>query len=88
MPCHAPGRSPSAPAHARARPGLRPSAVLAVAALLATSLLAAVPAHALIHYDFEQKYFTHPGRQVWDFSIVRADGVYHIFYHTIPLSTP
>ncbi len=51
-------------------------------------LLAALPASALIRYDFEQKYFSHPGRQVWDFSIVRADGVYHIFYHTIPLATP
>lgn len=63
-----------------------------LAAALALSLLnvvfAAPPARALARFDFEQKYFTHPGRQVWDFSIVRADGLYHIFYHTIPLAMP
>lgn len=45
-------------------------------------------AQALVHFDFEQKYFRHPGRQVWDFSIVRADGSYHIYYHTIPEAAP
>ena len=69
-----------------ARAGRRAS--WAAALLLVTGLLAAAPSEALIRYDFEQKYFTHPGRQVWDFSIVRADGTYHIFYHTIPLSLP
>jgi hypothetical protein len=57
---------------------------------LALLLLLAVagPATALVRFDFEQKYFRHPGRQVWDFSIIRPDSVYHIFYHTIHESTP
>lgn len=53
--------------------------------------LLAVPAGAasgLVHFDFEQRYFVHPHRQVWDFSIVRPDSVYHIFYHTIHEETP
>lgn len=45
-------------------------------------------AEALVRLDFEQKYFQHPDRQVWDFSIIRADSVYHIFYHTIHEDTP
>jgi predicted GH43/DUF377 family glycosyl hydrolase len=45
-------------------------------------------AGALVKFDFEQKYFVHPDRQVWDFSIIRPDSVYHIFYHTIHESTP
>ena len=51
-------------------------------------VLSAVPALALVHFDFDQKFFVHPHRQVWDFSIVRPDSVYHIFYHTIHESTP
>jgi beta-fructofuranosidase len=80
----------SAPVHARVWTRARhpAPAALALAAVLAACLLGARPASALIRYDFEQKYFTHPGRQVWDFSIVRADGTYHIFYHTIPLANP
>lgn len=42
----------------------------------------------MVHFDFEQKYFVHPGRQVWDFSLVRADSLHHIFYHTIFPTTP
>ncbi|MCP4292905.1 MAG: family 43 glycosylhydrolase [bacterium] len=45
-------------------------------------------AQALLRLDFEQKYFIHQDRQVWDFSMVRPDSVYHIFYHTIHESTP
>ncbi|MCK9997212.1 MAG: hypothetical protein KAH56_13135, partial [Candidatus Krumholzibacteria bacterium] len=45
-------------------------------------------AEGLVRLDFEQKYFQHPGRQVWDFSIIRPDSVHHIFYHTILESTP
>lgn len=43
---------------------------------------------SLVHFDFDQKYFVHPHRQVWDFSVCRADSVYHIFYHTIHEQTP
>ncbi len=63
----------------------------AMLCLLATALLALVAANeasALLRIDFEQKYFVHPHRQVWDFSIVRPDSVYHIFYHTIHDDTP
>lgn len=56
-------------------------------ALLLTLGLAG-PAQALLNLDFEQRYFTHKDRQVWDFSIVRPDSVYHIYYHTILESTP
>jgi beta-fructofuranosidase len=51
-------------------------------------LVSAAPASALVRFDFEQKYFRHPGRQVWDFSIIRSDAVYHIFYHSIHETTP
>nr|MEE4268414.1 FlgD immunoglobulin-like domain containing protein [Candidatus Krumholzibacteria bacterium] len=56
--------------------------------LILVLLTLAGTAQALVHFDFEQKYFVHPGRQVWDFSIVRPDSVYHIFYHTIHETTP
>ncbi len=45
-------------------------------------------ATALVRFDFEQKYYRHPDRQVWDFSIIRPDSIYHIFYHTIHEQTP
>jgi len=61
--------------------------LLAVLILLPT-LFAAGSAKALLRLDFEQKYFSHQDRQVWDFSIVRPDSVYHIYYHTIHESTP
>ena len=51
-------------------------------------LLPAASALALVHFDFDQKFFVHPHRQVWDFSIVRPDSVYHIFYHSIHEETP
>jgi predicted GH43/DUF377 family glycosyl hydrolase len=60
--------------------------IAATAALCA--VLVPLAASALVRFDFEQKYFVHPGRQVWDFSLVRADSMYHIFYHTILPSTP
>lgn len=53
-----------------------------------SALAAALPERALVRFDFAQKYFRHPGRQVWDFSIVRSTGVYHLYYHTIPLGAP
>ncbi len=45
-------------------------------------------AEGLVRLDFEQKYFQHTDRQVWDFSIIRSDSVYHIYYHTILETTP
>ncbi len=56
--------------------------------LLFCTILGANSALALLRLDFEQKYFVHKDHQVWDFSIVRPDTVYHIFYHTIHESTP
>lgn len=41
-------------------------------------------AHALVNFDFEAPYLVHPGQQVWDFSLIRDAGQYHVFYHTIP----
>ncbi len=58
-------------------------------ALALLVLLAATPASALLHIDFEQPYYVHPGMQVWDFSLVQDDGgLYHLFYHGIPEATP
>jgi hypothetical protein len=48
----------------------------------------ATPAAALVRFDFEQPYYQHTGRQVWDFSLVRTDSVHHIFYHSIHEETP
>ena len=53
-----------------------------------TCLLLALPAAALVKFDFEQKYYVHPGRQVWDFCVVRSDTTYHLFYHSIHELTP
>ena len=52
------------------------------------SLWFAVPAQGLVRLDFEMKYYQHTGRQVWDFSIIRPDSVYHIYYCSIHESTP
>ena len=46
------------------------------------------PAKGLVRLDFEMRYFAHPLQQVWDFSIVRPDSVYHIFYCSIPEANP
>lgn len=35
---------------------------------------------ALIHFDFEQSFFVHPGKEVWDFCITLHDSIYHIYY--------
>lgn len=66
------------------RPALR--AELLVASLLL--LLAPTDSLALLRLDFEQTYYVHPGRQVWDFCLIRPDSVYHIFYHGILETTP
>jgi len=51
-------------------------------------LLAASPSSALLHIDFEQKFYVHPGYQTWDFCVVQHDGLYNIFYHAIPMDQP
>ena len=56
--------------------------------VVAAALFLPLRAEGLVRLDFEQKYFQHSDRQVWDFSIVRSDSVYHIYYHTIHESTP
>ena len=39
-----------------------------------------VPAHALVKFDFEQKFFVEFGPEIKDHSLLRVDGVYHLFY--------
>jgi hypothetical protein len=48
--------------------------------ILAGVLCFAVPSRALVKFDFEQKYFTELGTEVKDHSLLRVDGVYHLFY--------
>ena len=48
--------------------------------IMAGVLLFAWPSHALVKFDFEQKYFTEFGVEVKDHSLLRVDGVYHLFY--------
>lgn len=67
-----------------ARNSTRQGAALVAAALL----LLGTPAGALLHIDFEQPYYVHPGMQVWDFCLVEDQGLYHIFYHGIPMDAP
>ncbi len=74
------------PSFRRLRIPMSSSTALLVGLLI--GLLGAGQAQALLRLDFEQKYFQHPQRQVWDFSMVRPDSVYHIFYHTIHEQTP
>ncbi len=40
------------------------------------------PASAMVRIDFDQKYFIHPHLQTWDFSLIRHEDTYHIYYHT------
>ena len=53
--------------------------ILAVV-IMAGVLSLAVPSHGLVKFDFEQKYFTEFGLEVKDHSLLRVDGVYHLFY--------
>jgi len=52
--------------------------------LVSAAVLAPRSVEALVKFDFEQKYFCHPGYQVWDFCVVRPDSIFHIYYHTLP----
>jgi hypothetical protein len=58
------------------------------AILMLALVLLAQSAPGLLKIDFEQKYFVHPHRQVWDFCLVRDGVSYHLFYHTIHEDTP
>ena len=73
-----------------ARGARRGVAVLLLPVLLATVQWLGAPscAYALLNLDFEQKYYVHPQRQVWDFSLIRSDSLYYLFYHSILESTP
>ena len=52
--------------------------------ILLLMLAAGQPALGLVEFDFEQKYYVHPGHQVWDFCLARFDSLYHVFYGSIP----
>jgi len=58
------------------------------AACLMTFIVSPRSAHATVRFDFEQKYFVHPGVQTWDFCLVRDKGIYHLYYTAIPEETP
>ncbi|MCP4291269.1 MAG: hypothetical protein GY780_05480 [bacterium] len=51
-------------------------------------LCCALPAIALENFDFETPYLVHPQRQIWDFSLIRHNDQYHLYYHTIAQQTP
>ncbi len=80
-------RSPLANSGAAPHPRRLPT-LLPLALALALSGLIPSPAQAFVRLDFEQNFFVHPQRQVWDFCLVRPDSVYHIFYHSILEATP
>ncbi|MEZ4387468.1 MAG: T9SS type A sorting domain-containing protein [Candidatus Krumholzibacteriia bacterium] len=48
----------------------------------------AASATALLSIDFEQPFYVHDGWQVWDFCLIRHEGLYHIFYLAVPESNP
>jgi hypothetical protein len=70
------------------RANLRPQRIFIALALLLALNMFTTSSHALLTIDFDQKYLTHQDRQVWDFSVIRPDSVYHAFYHTIHEETP
>jgi hypothetical protein len=59
---------------------------VSLALLLGVFLLVIAPsfAPALVSFDFETPFLVHPDQQVWDFCLVRHEGQYNVFYHTIP----
>ncbi|MEE9269804.1 MAG: FlgD immunoglobulin-like domain containing protein, partial [Candidatus Krumholzibacteria bacterium] len=48
--------------------------------MLVIPMFAAVEASALVKFDFEQKFFVEFGQIIKDHGLIRADGVYHLFY--------
>ena len=51
------------------------------ALLVAAVVLAALPAHAFVRFDFDQRYFIQPGQIVKDHTLVQAAGdTFHLFY--------
>ena len=59
---------------------------VSLALLLGVFLLVIAPsfAPALVSFDFETPFLVHPDQQVWDLCLVRHEGQYNVFYHTIP----
>ncbi len=53
---------------------------LAVFLIMGVACSLFVPAHALVKFDFEQKFFVEFGPEVKDHSLIRIDGLYHLFY--------
>lgn len=53
---------------------------LLTALAIAVALLNTAPAQSLVEFDFEQKFFVEMGVEVKDHSLLRVNGVYHLFY--------
>ncbi len=68
-------------------PDRRSAPLLMLVVLLLIGALA-VPAGALLRIDFEHSYYVHPTMQVWDLCLIHHEGIYHLFYHTIPEANP
>ena len=49
-------------------------------AMLVAALCLPTVVFALAHFDFDQKFFVHPGKEIWDFCLIRHEGVYHLYY--------
>lgn len=62
--------------------------MLGILCLALVMVSAAQAVRAMVRLDFDQKYFVHPGHQVWDFRLIKPDSISHIFYHAIPEGTP
>jgi hypothetical protein len=71
----------------RKLPGRRPT-WLTLSLLGGWLLLGAGLAHGLARFDFEQRYYVHPGQKVGDFCLVKHDSLFHIFYHSTSQSNP
>lgn len=60
-------------------PGIN-SMRLSLSLVVCLVLCSARPASALIHYDFEQAYFSDTPEPILDHCVVRQDSLYHLFY--------
>jgi hypothetical protein len=61
----------------------RPIPILLVIVAIVLSAVLTTPAPgtaAMIHYDFEEEFFSDPPEPVLDHCVVEQDGVYHLFY--------